>query len=227
MARSSNRHIIIPVIMIVVGGILLLDNLDFVHVYVPHYLRSWEAIVIFIGIMLLASKERPGPGLTLIAIGGIFMLGDIFHVSVFSFWPVIFIIAGIAILMRKHEGSEERKNQKIEDNIDYIDDFALFGSADRMVNSQNFKGGKLSTVFGGAEIDLRNAELAEGRHVLDIFSMFGGSSITVPKNWNVKVKVTAIFGGYADERKNVEPSDNENELIITGFVMFGGGEVKS
>ena len=59
--------------------------------------------------------------------------------------------------------------------------------------------------------------------------MFGGVEISVPRGWEVQVDVTSIFGGFNDKRGPVEPSsDNDKKtLIIKGFAIFGGGEVKS
>jgi predicted membrane protein len=95
------------------------------------------------------------------------------------------------------------------------------------VNSQNFKGGKITAMFGGSEIDMRGAALAPGTQVLDIFVMFGGTHILVPPDWTVRVEVFSLLGGFGDKRYSnlkVIP-DSEKTLVIKGFVMFGGGEV--
>ncbi|UII28457.1 cell wall-active antibiotics response protein [Fulvivirga maritima] len=83
-------------------------------------------------------------------------------------------------------------------------------------------------MFGGSTIDLRNANLHPGVNVLDLFAMFGGTSIIVPPDWTVHVEVSAVLGGFSDKRVSalkVVP-DPEKTLIIKGFVMFGGGDVK-
>jgi predicted membrane protein len=97
------------------------------------------------------------------------------------------------------------------------------------MNTQNFRGGKLTAVFGGSEIDLFDCRLAEGTNYLDVFAMFGGTDITMPSDWNVKVEVLPIFGGFTDKRRK-EPNhvpDPERKLIIKGLVLFGGGNLKS
>jgi hypothetical protein len=113
--------------------------------------------------------------------------------------------------------------------MDIIDDVAIFGGSEQKITSKNFKGGKISNIFGGSTFDLSDAELAPGRNVLDMFCLFGGSKIIVPAGWRVKIEVTAIFGGYNDKRRMPPKTDEvvERELVIRGVVIFGGGEIKS
>ena len=94
---------------------------------------------------------------------------------------------------------------------------------------KNFRGGKITSIFGGSEIDLLDSELSSEINVIEVFYLFGGSAIKVPKDWVIINKVTAILGGFADKR-NVSTSavaDPKKTLILRGFVMFGGGEVSS
>ena len=60
--------------------------------------------------------------------------------------------------------------------------------------------------------------------------MFGGTKLVVPEDWNIKITVTSVFGGFSDKHRMlpVESTyDKETILIIRGFVLFGGGEIKS
>lgn len=112
--------------------------------------------------------------------------------------------------------------------MEYIDETNIFSGSEKKIISQNFRGGKITSIFGGSEIDLSSSHLAEGTNVLEVFYMFGGSSISVPADWVVVNKVTSILGGFSDKR-NVNPTPTSGSgkiLIIQGFVMFGGGEIK-
>ena len=113
-----------------------------------------------------------------------------------------------------------------DDFIDYVN---VFSGGERQIVSQNFKGGKISAVFGGIELDLTKAKLAPGRNILEIAAVFGGATIIVPDSWYVTIEVTPVLGGFNDERK-LHPGrtmDTESQLVIKGAVVFGGGEVKS
>ena len=61
---------------------------------------------------------------------------------------------------------------------------------------------------------------------ISLIALFGGSSMIVPQNWNVKTDVFALFGGINDRRKTTEKIDSNKTLLIKGFVIFGGGEIK-
>ena len=56
--------------------------------------------------------------------------------------------------------------------------------------------------------------------------MFGGVEIIVPEDWKVNQQVTAIFGGFSDDRSKVSQEGNK-PVHISGFVMFGGCEMKN
>jgi predicted membrane protein len=232
MSQSVNKRYIIGAIFLVIGSLWTLDNLDILNFRIPWYFRQWYSIMILIGLLVATVREKVGLGLTLMAIGTAFLLRDVYYLDfrdIFDFWPVVFIIIGISLIFRRnkeHSGVNEKKNTDSE--LDLVDEIALFGGAERVVTSKQFKGGKLTSIFGGTDLNLINAELASGTNVLDVFVLFGGTDIRVPSDMNVKVKVTAIFGGFSDERKILAENEANNgkELIIKGLVLFGGGEVK-
>jgi len=221
---DNKRKIAFALILIIVGAILLADNLNLFYIYIPFYLRKWYTFFVFIGLFLLLVRDKMAPGIVMIALGGLFMISDIFDVRVFSLWPAGLIVLGIIILFRK-KGMEFHADSIHTD--DYLDELAVFSGPNRKIRSKNFKGGKVTTVFGGTELDFSSASLAEGKNVIDIFTIFGGTTIYVPQDWDVKVNVTPIFGGYSDERRLIDVTDNSRQLIITGTVIFGGGELKT
>jgi predicted membrane protein len=144
------------------------------------------------------------------------------------FWPAIFIIIGVIFIVsrRKGWGVSSTKGMASDDIIDYVN---IFSGGERQIVSQNFRGGKISTVFGGIELDLTKAKLAPGRNEIEIACVFGGATIIVPDHWYVTIEVTPVLGGFSDSRKlspgrTVDPS---SQLVLKGAVVFGGGEVKS
>lgn len=230
--NTNDKRFWLGLVLVIVGGVWLLDNLDVIPYYLSHYILSWESLLILLGLYFLLGRKKTEPGIILIAIGSVFLLQDIglFYVRNIwhIFWPAIIIIIGISLIMRRstfgrHLDTDEKKN-----DLDYIDDFAIFGGRERTVDSQNFKGGKITAMFGGSEIDLRGAELAKGNNVLDVFVIFGGTEIIVPPDWTVHVEVFSLLGGFSDKRSSalkVVPNP-EKVLVIKGFVMFGGGDIK-
>lgn len=207
-----------------------MDNLRIFQFYIPYYFMQWYSILIYLGIFLIIVRERSNAGITLLAIGGVFFLEDVFRLDFLDLWPVILIAVGVSILVRRNSGEERRNNPDDvgSNSSDYIDEMVVFSGAKKYLTSKNFRGGKITTIFGGADIDLRDTRLAEGVNVIDVFSMFGGSTVIVPPDWKVTVKVNPIFGGYADKRVRLHDVEvSGSELVITGTIIFGGGEIKS
>ncbi|NJM25560.1 MAG: cell wall-active antibiotics response protein [Bacteroidia bacterium] len=82
---------------------------------------------------------------------------------------------------------------------EFVDLTSVFGSTKRRIFAKNFKGGDITSIFGGAELDLTQADI-EGTVVVDVLQIFGGFELVVPANWEVKSRVTTIFGGVEDNR---------------------------
>jgi predicted membrane protein len=120
-------------------------------------------------------------------------------------------------------------NQKNSQGMDYFDDFVVFGGREVFINSQNFLGGKTTSMFGGTEYDLRQAMLSENGAVIECVSIFGGCGFKVPPDWTIKNEVTAIFGAFSDKRGATfgqVVSNPSKTLVIRGFSAFGGVEIK-
>lgn len=235
METQMNKRVIIGVIFLLIGAVLTLDNLNVFDFDLPDYVFRWHTFLIIVGVFLATVREKVGFGVTLIVIGSIFLINSMadyywwdFDIrDIFRLWPLVFVAIGASLIFKKAQHRDyEKKN--IDGELDYVDELAVFGGAERTVSSQEFKGGKLTSIFGGTDLNLFNAGLNHGTNVLDVFILFGGCDIRVPPNMDVKVKVTAIFGGFSDERKNIEKpvSDDNKKLVVQGLVLFGGGSVK-
>ena len=115
----------------------------------------------------------------------------------------------------------------MQDEAGYIFMKNVFGGGKHQVPPSEFKGGKISNVFGGVELDLSQTTLAVGRNVLEIECVFGGASILVPADWVVHIEMTSVAGGFVDKRHSTKNGSSDRELIIKGSAVFGGGEIKS
>ncbi|TKC10638.1 hypothetical protein FA048_10705 [Pedobacter polaris] len=117
--------------------------------------------------------------------------------------------------------------EKKTSNLDYLDSVNVFGGSHQIVYSKNFKGGEITAVFGGCDVNLTQADF-EGQVVIDITAIFGGAKIIVPPGWNVKSEVTAIFGGLDDKRSIQPATESQNKLlIIKGIALFGGVDIRN
>jgi predicted membrane protein len=198
---------------------------------VENIIFSWPMLLVTIGLILtIGSSDRKSSGVIVMAVGAFFLIPRIFSEAfdVNMFWPAVFIIIGTVFIFSKRKGWNSVSSAP-QTGDDYIDFIHVFSGGERQIVSENFRGGKVTAVFGGSEIDLTQAKLAPGVSELDLACVFGGTTIIVPDNWNVKIDVVPVLGGFGDSRK-LNPGrsiDTSRQLIIKGAVVFGGGEIKS
>lgn len=238
-SRRPDSRIIVGFIFVLIGAYLLLYNLNLLPFDLPSYILSWKTLLIAIGLLLISTRENKGGGITLIIVGGVFLMADILDLTigqliseVWLFWPAIFIVIGLSLLLRR---SREKKTENAEgfrpheSNDDYFEVSAVLGGNKRIAYSNHFQGAKVTAVLGGVDVNLLNARPAPGRHEIDLFILFGGATFIVPNDWNVKLDITPIAGSVDDKRSFPQTfiPNAERELIIKGVVLFGGGEVKS
>ncbi len=242
---SNSRSGMLGMILIALGALFLLDNLDLIPYEISYYLFNWKGIMLMIGVIFLSTKENKSPGIIMMAVGGFFILSDVlsyefdwhWYDTRKLFWPVILIVIGLVILSRKSKGpivsahvfTADDVNKDVPNDSDHINVTAVLGGGDQSITSSQFKGGKVTTIMGGGTYDLTGCELAEGTQEIDILVLMGGANFMVPSDWNVRLEVTSIMGGFSDSRKiSAEvQTDATKELLIKGTVLFGGGEVKN
>jgi predicted membrane protein len=228
----SNKRILFGLFLIALGVFWILVKLDIIPDTLNDVLISWKMLLIGIGVFSMISGNRTS-GTILIVIGGFFMIPDIVLIPEELRrigWPLLIIGIGVALLLtcRKGRGVPENMNEN-KCSVDYFDDFVIFGGREVFVNSNCFLGGKITSIFGGAEYDLRQSRLSENGAVIESVCVFGGSGFKVPPDWSVKNEVTAIFGAFEDKRGMTAHdviTDNSKTLVIKGFCAFGGVEVK-
>jgi predicted membrane protein len=231
----STRKYAFGIIIILIGLILLGSNWGFITPGWRHIFFSWQMLLIAIGVISLSSRESWVPGVILVTIGGFFLLPRLFFLPEhFShlFWPVILIAFGLLIIFRKipqmQHWRKQRKDPERVSREGYIYEEVVFGDSKQRVTSQEFHGGRVSCVFGNAEINLMQAKLAEGTQVLDLNVVFGGITVIVPSDWKLEMKMSSVLGGFADKRTMIkEHPDPTRTLIVKGGAVFGGGEIKS
>lgn len=194
----------------------------------------WEALLIFIGILVMVNSSSKWLGVVLIAIGGLNLLGEVFHFNFWDyFWSLVLIGIGILIIFNKkvprghHRQVFHPKEETIRQGL--IDETVLFSGGKKFIQSETFTGGSVSIIFGGLELDLMRCKLAPGENILDVTTIFGGIEIFVPREWKVDNQMTAIFGGFSDKRSPLMLQDPQTHgtLIIKGVAVFGGGELKA
>lgn len=224
---NKNQRAWVGVVLVTLGAYFLLRNFNLIPYFLPYWLFDWEMILIIVGGAMLATGRREG--FVFLAIGAFFLLPDIFNLPRFrmrDWWPVILIIVGLVIFLRRRDHWSPWSSSEV--NSDYFEDTAIFGGSSKFFTSKSFQGGKITSIFGGSDIDFSEAELGKEEVVLDVLCLFGGNDIRVPSDWTVINESFVLFGGFDDKRRAGAYTERDPNKVfrIRGAIIFGGMDVK-
>ncbi len=117
-------------------------------------------------------------------------------------------------------------NENTASSNSVLSAMAILGGVERQNNCQDFRGGDVTAILGGCEIDLRGASITPPHEpVLEVFALWGGIEVRVPDDWTVISQVDPILGGFED--KTDQPKNESKRFVIRGSVVMGGIEVKN
>ena len=216
------------IIMVGIGGFFLFDQ-----VFMDLSLRRFIAPIIIggIGIMLILNpnRRRRWDGRTPSALGQ--DIEDDVHEKIRreTTIPSGFGGSGTTFTGFGHSTTTAGAQSTGYTGDEYVNEVAIFGGVKRQIFSKDFKGGRVSAVFGGAELNFVNADI-KGRVVMELNNIFGGTKLVIPASWSVKQEISAIFGGIEDRRQQVPGApgaDPEKILVIRGTCLFGGLEIRN
>ena len=209
------------------GGVLLLRNLEIIKFDSWHVFWGtvWAAGLILAGLMTIFSSRRASLrvwGLLLMTIGVSIGLGayGVINISVWKiFWPVMLIAIGLIVSVGS--GGHKRSKKSVADDSDNEKVAIFYGEESRVKGG--YTGGSATAIFGGVELDLRQAKIKDGA-VIDVFTFCGGVSISLPDDVIVKNEVRGILGGSED--KSVSKPSAKKTIYLRGECVLGGLEVK-
>lgn len=135
-------------------------------------------------------------------------------------WFVFLIGAAI------YAGLKRREVPEPDPAADEVDLVATFGPLEFHSESGAFRGGTITTWFGGGQVDLRDATLDPAGATLHMNALFGGGNLIVPDGWNVETSLIGI-GGAGDARPRSERAEDAPTLHIDGTAIFGGWGITS
>ena len=236
---SNNKKIAFGAILLLAGVLLLMFNLQIIPYEYKHYFFSWATLLISFGFINVLERNGRTFGIILMAIGSLMYLHHLdipFHVGEFIA-PLILIAIGVLIIVRRftspkiiNSNNDNCYSKKETISEEFIDETNIFSGSERRFVNVPFKGGSITNVFGGSELDLSLANLNPGKNVLEVNCVFGGVTIIVPHNWKVNIQVNAVLGAFEDKRY-ISSGESEmlqdRELTIVGNLVLSGGELKS
>ena len=201
--RRSAR--ILPgAVLIALGLALLAGNILSVDVLETF----WPLILIALGLVWVIR----GPlwlGVVSIVAGTIFLADNLgAGVDMQTYWPLLIVAVGVTLLLQRRDRtrinpiSMSGNPEVLTDDESMIDISTTFSGANRVVTSQAFRGGSVSATFGGAEIDLRQAQLHENGADMNVSATFGGVTLHVPPTWVIHQNGSSVLSGVEDVRSN-------------------------
>jgi hypothetical protein len=111
----------------------------------------------------------------------------------------------------------------------YLHVECVFSGTRQRLETQDLLGGKITTVFGGAEIDMRSVATNREEISIKAEAVFGGIELWVPAHWQTIVRGSAVFGSFEDKTFPAAPGTQGKapRLVITGAAVFGSVIVKN
>jgi hypothetical protein len=133
----------------------------------------------------------------------------------------------------------ERQVNAPESSSPRLNEVNIFWGGKRRIVAKNFVGGEIVSIFGGFDIDLREADILGNVAEIELVTIFGGGDIWVPMNWEIVMETVGIFGGCGDRTRHPDypiagassaggsAAPQPKKLIIKGVAIFGGMNVKN
>ncbi len=220
--------------IVVIGAIFLARQMG---VEFPHWFFSWKMILIAVGLFVGFRHKFRDWGWIVPVIVGLVFLADEFVEGV-SFghliWPVAIIAAGLFMIFKPKRHTAAWQNTSVPATTtartteNFFDTVNIFGGSKKVIISKDFRGGEITTIFGGSEINLTQADI-NGRAELELVQIFGGTKLIVPAHWAVSTEeLVCIFGGVDDKRNPSTLTDDTTKvLIIKGTCIFGGLDIRT
>ena len=227
--------IIWGIILVAVGVIYALNALEITNINI--FFKGWWTLFIIVPctVNFITSRHRDDVFGNLFGIAiGVFLLlcaRGIFDYSMI--WklllPAVVVIIGFRMLIKGIFGRRNREDDDDDEEDDDDDNKADFDTANAIFSSHRinydgmvFHSAELNVIFGGAQLDLRNA-IIEGDCKVRANCIFGGITILVPENVNVKINDSSVFGGSSNKTTYHEGA---HTIYVKCNSIFGGVSVK-
>ncbi len=214
------------ILFIIVGLIFGLNAMGITDINI--FFRGWWTLFIIIPSLIGVIKESYKVGNYIWLLIGIVLLLSAQGIINFStIWklalPTILVIIGLSIIFKDVVGSKINDKIKELNKEGKTEYYATFSGEELTFTGSEFKGASLNAIFGGIDINLKDAVIEEDI-VINSTAVFGGVDILVPNNVNVKVKSSSIFGGT--DNKMTENKENAPTIYVKAFNLFGGTEIR-
>lgn len=228
---TPGGRIVFGLVLVALGLLFTLDNLGLVPA--DQILRWWPVLLVAYGVARLTGaccRQDTVLGIIFAAAGALILLHvlGVLHFDPWDFWPVVLIVIGGSMLSGALRRARERNAPAGANEVagETVSTFAFWSGIERKVTSPAFRGGDVTAIMGGADIDLRPARMPDGSAVLDVTVLWGGVDLYVPPDWKVTVEAMPLLAGIEDA-SHAPAGEVRGHLVVRGVVLMGGLEVKN
>jgi len=228
--KGVTGQVVLGLLVIAIGLLFLLDNLDILDMH--RAISFWPMVFVIVGAVKMCDTQTRGGtllGAGLIGVGILMMLDRLGFIR-FSWnavWPLALIGLGAYLVSKAWRGRHGPVHGLVGDGVagdELLDITAILAGFERRVTTQSFRGGEITAVLGGCTLDMRGASI-QGEALINVFAFWGGVTIKCPPDWTVELQGTPILGGF--EEKTAAPPNNAKRLVIRGYAIMGGVEVRN
>jgi hypothetical protein len=249
--RHRRGRILGGLLLLTIGGLFLAREAG---AGIPTWFFTWKMLLIGLGIMMAFKHKFMHPAwLILIAIGGGFLLGDLYPELEIKRYilPVVLIAVGLFVIFRPRDPQNFRyrywkkwqrhgrrgchpyepgasgTNGPQGEKEDYIDSTAFMAGVKKNIVTKDFRGGEVTSVFGGTELNFMQADI-EGSATLELTTVLAGTKLIVPSNWEIKPELVTVLGGVEDKRPVQSGLSSGSKILrLTGTTFLGGIEIST
>lgn len=195
------------------------------------FFRGWWTLFLIVPAVATIIGQGPNVG-NLILLGvGVLLLADaqqaLGDISVWSIiGPLVIITVGVTVLWKGLVGPKlptDAEGRPLDPGNRVS---AIFSGSTAVYNGLPFTGAVTLAMFGGVELDLRGAIMAEDV-LIDATTLFGGTEIIVSPGTKVELTSIGIFGGSDSNALPPQPGVSGPVVHVRSTAIFGGLDVKS
>ncbi|MCX6582038.1 MAG: DUF5668 domain-containing protein [Candidatus Aminicenantes bacterium] len=246
-----STRLVVGLLIVAAGVVLLLEKMKVIADV--DILEFWPVILIVMGIGKLFQPglfryHRIFWGIIITLVGTLFLLNNLHYLHFWfdDLWPILIIVIGFEMIRGglfshrvrvKWMAMNDKEKGKFASGCcsqfvsanavdsDFINISAVLGAGEYVFTNKNLKGGTVSAIMGGCDIDLRDADMEEDTMVLETAAIMGGIDVRVPRHWQVVMQGTPILGGM--DNKTTAPENPVKRLFVRGSAIMGAVEIKN
>lgn len=203
--NSRNGKVLIGLVLLIIGAIYLLRDLDIF--FFPYWLFRWPMFLILAGLYTGAKHNfRKPTWLFMVLLGVLFLVEPYIYIPI---WPIIIILTGVFMIFRRNHGSAQqvtwdaRTDASQPNNVfdtqsnvnePMADEYTKEKAAS--TSQSSYTGDdfiNVTSIFSGIKRTVLSKNFRGG----DIVTVFGGSEIDLTQadiNGRVILDITQLFG---------------------------------